>query len=355
MNTDKRRSNPLELMLLFDTDMPHIVFVDVTHPKAYDFDTLEQQALGGTEASLLRTARILAQDHRISIYQKSRKQTHTDGGVQFLDQEQWENLEQPDVIVVLRQFKTIQALHHRFPKSRLLLWIHTYKNTEYALKKLLIAKNSFAVICNSQTHAKHTDRLLNSAFLGRFLGVFKGSIPVHFCYNPIPQFKVDNPTRNNNKLLFLSSPNKGLDQVLECFHWLHQKKPDLHLYIANPGYRADAEIADHPGITILGNLPHNEVLHHLATSLCLFYPQQVFAETFGLIYAEANAVGTPVIAHDIGSAREILHPNNPIIDANDYPKILQAIEQWQQQPPSVNYNMDFSDEAIQQQWQQLLE
>ncbi|WP_395372954.1 glycosyltransferase [Marinicella sp. W31] len=334
--------------------MSHIVFVDVTHPKAYDFNTLKQQALGGTEASVLRTAAILAQTHQISIYQKSRTQAHQDQGVSFLDQKQWNQLDHVDTWVVLRQFKTIQALYQRFPNSRLLLWIHTYKNTEYALKKLLIPKNSFDIICNSQTHAEHTNNILNHSWSGKLLTAFKGRIPVHYCYNPIPRVGFEAMTRDINKLLFLSSPNKGLPKVLQCFYWLYEQNPDLRLYVANPGYRSDAEINKHPGIIILGNLPHDQVIQHLTTSLCLFYPQDVFAETFGLIYAEANAVETPVIAHDIGSAREILHDNNPLSDANDYPQILETIKQWQQEIPKVHYNSAFSGEAIHAQWQKIL-
>jgi len=335
--------------------MLHIVFVDVTHPGTYDFNTLKQQALGGTEASLLRTAAILAQSHQVSIYQKNRTQTLVDQGINFLDQQQWKRLSAPDALVVLRQFKQVRAVHKRFPTSRLFLWIHTYKNTEYALKKLLIPRNSFSIICNSQTHARHTDRILNRSWIGRLLKLSGGTVPVHYCYNPIPEVATAPQTKDPNKLLFLSSPNKGLSQVLECFYWLYEKKPELQLYIANPGYRADAEIAAHPGITVLGNLPHDQVIEHLSTALCLFYPQDVFAETFGLIYAEANAVGTPVIAHDIGSAREILHPNNPVVNANDYSGILHILETWQQHLPEVHYKGDFSETSIHKHWQILLE
>ena len=335
--------------------MSHIVFVDVTHPKAYDFSTLEQQALGGTEASVLRTAEILSKQHQVSIYQKSRSQADEACGVSFLNQQQWDQIETADVIIVLRHFKTVQTLHQRFPQSRIFLWIHTYKNTEYALKKLLIAKNSFSIICNSQTHAEHTHQILNRSWLGRLLSLFRGTVPVHFCYNPIPQIAHQSAVRDQHKLLFLSSPNKGLSQVLLCFYWLYDQDSSLRLYIANPGYRSDAEISKHPGISVLGHLPHDQVIQHLATSLCLFYPQDVFAETFGLIYAEANAVGTPVIAHDIGSAREILHTNNTLLDAHDYPHILQTIQKWQKALPKVEYNTAFSSAPIRTQWENLFD
>src|SRR5581483_2147599 len=38
----------------------------------------------------------------------------------------------------------------------------------------------------------------------------------------------------------------------------------------------------------------------------VFYPKFVLPETFGLVFAEASAVGTPVLTHDCGAAAEVL-------------------------------------------------
>ena len=42
------------------------------------------------------------------------------------------------------------------------------------------------------------------------------------------------------------------------------------------------------------------------SALCVFYPNFVLPETFGLVFAEASAVGTPVLTHDCGAASEVL-------------------------------------------------
>ena len=47
---------------------------------------------------------------------------------------------------------------------------------------------------------------------------------------------------------------------------------------------------------------HREV----RSALCTFFPNFVIPETFGLVFAESHALGTPVLAHDCGAAAEIV-------------------------------------------------
>ena len=54
--------------------MVHILFADTSHPKPYGFDDLAAQAMGGTESSLLRTAKILSShNHQVTVFQQQRK------------------------------------------------------------------------------------------------------------------------------------------------------------------------------------------------------------------------------------------------------------------------------------------
>ncbi|MCB1585949.1 MAG: glycosyltransferase, partial [Xanthomonadales bacterium] len=119
---------------------------------------------------------------------------------------------------------------------------------------------------------------------------------------------------------------------------------------ANPGYKILENLQENRNIIVLGSLPYPQMMQHVAESLCIFYPQNSFAETFGLIYAEANALGTPVLAHDIGSAREILHSNNNLIDATNSQQIINTLKSWQNDLPKVEYNENFNEKSIFQQW-----
>ncbi len=192
---------------------------------------------------------------------------------------------------------------------------------------------------------------MNRGIFGRTYNLFKPKISIKTCYNPIPVELANYAPqhRDINKLLFLSAPNKGLDQVLKTFQQINRQLKDLQLYIANPGYR-DNRLEELAHVHYLGALPAEQVKQHLATSLCVFYPQNSFAETFGLIYAEANALGTPVMAHDIGAAREILHPNNVLINAEDNYQITKTLAEWQKELPAVSYREEFDEPAVYQQW-----
>lgn len=334
----------------------NILLSDSSHPKRYDFDTLEQQAIGGTESSLLRIAAILAgHSHQVTIYQQSRQHQTQQKKVNFLGPQHIDSLNRMDVIVVLRKDKQLNIWQQRFPKARTFLWLHTYKKWEFVFKRLFKHNRQAVIIGNSKTHAKHLTQQLHRNLFGRLLtaiGVPK--LHVAYGYNPVPKPELtESVKRNPNKLIFLSAPNKGLEEVLKHFQKVKAAMPDMSLYIANPGYRNQTDIKQ-PGVHILGALPQSELWLHMAESLCVFYPQTTFAETFGLIYAEANALGTPVLAHDIGAARETLHPNNPLIDCLNSNLVIKTLQHWQKNLPAVRYRDIFANQAIYQQWSQLL-
>jgi glycosyltransferase involved in cell wall biosynthesis len=337
--------------------MTHILFADTSHPKAYDFDDLAAHAMGGTESSLLRTADILQKNqHQITIFQQHRETNTEQHGIRFIGPKDLINTNPPEHVVILRKFPQLLVFQHHFPKAKLHLWIHTYKSWEYVFKRSIKLKQPWQLITNSKTHAKHCDKILHQGLMGYFYNLFKTPISIKTCYNPIPAELANYPKqqRDPNRLLFLSAPNKGLNQVLKTFQQINRHLKELHLYIANPGYRKDQPV-NMPNVHYLGALPAEQVKQHIATSLCVFYPQDTFAETFGLIYAEANALGTPVMAHDIGAAREILHPNNPLIQAEDNYQITKMLVEWQRSLPEVSYREKFNAPAIYQQWIEALD
>ncbi len=327
-----------------------VLFLDNTHPKAYDSQTLQLQAIGGTEASVVKTAQILSSHFNVVVAQKYRIEEQRESEfLAFIPKFAIQSVA-ADYVIVLRKYPELKPMRRYFPKAKLFLWLHTYKNTEYAFKKKGLAKLDCTIICNSKTHQQHTDYLLNHSKLAKTIGIFTKPTKVSFCYNPVQQPQQQNSKRDTNKLLYFSSPNKGLKQVLHCFAKISQNINTLHLYIANPGYKQENNLHNAKNISILGSLPHAKMMQHVANSLCVFYPQDTFAETFGLIYAEANAYGTPVLAHDIGAAKEILHPNNPLIDAHNQHLIEKVITSWQKQAPAISYNPQFSAPAITKQW-----
>jgi glycosyltransferase involved in cell wall biosynthesis len=125
-------------------------------------------------------------------------------------------------------------------------------------------------------------------------------------YNPIDDgLAPDGSPVDERKLVFFSSPNKGLRFTLDVFGELRRRMPDLRLVVGNPGYKI-RKTTPMPGVEYLGPQPQHRIHQEVRTALCTFVPNFVLPETFGLVFAESNALGTPVLTHDCGAAAEVI-------------------------------------------------
>ncbi|MGC9157428.1 MAG: glycosyltransferase family 4 protein [Terracidiphilus sp.] len=110
-----------------------------------------------------------------------------------------------------------------------------------------------------------------------------------------------------NAVLFVGrlSPEKGIRTLLAA--WETGLMP-LRLKIVGDGpLREEVErrAASGRGIEYLGRQPHEAVFRAMAKARILVFPSACF-ETFGLTIVEAFAQGTPVLASDHGTARELV-------------------------------------------------
>ena len=120
-------------------------------------------------------------------------------------------------------------------------------------------------------------------------------LAVRRIYNPVDDGIVpDGASVDPAKLVFFSSPNKGLRFTLDAFRALRRRMPELRLCVGNPGYKSFAA-REIDGVEWLGSLPHARVLTEARSALCTFSANFVIPETFGLVFAESCAVGTPVL------------------------------------------------------------
>ena len=79
----------------------------------------------------------------------------------------------------------------------------------------------------------------------------------------------------------------------------------------------------HERVEYLGHLPHSEVKTVLARA-SVFVNTPVWAEPYGIVYAEALASGTPVAAFDRGAASEILDESCGVVVKEETPEALAA-------------------------------
>jgi glycosyltransferase involved in cell wall biosynthesis len=217
-------------------------------------------------------------------------------------------------------------MRERFPAAQFYLWMHdlvrpgSKRGRRVAAAAAMLSELNVRVICVSHFQRRGMEATLR--------GAGYPNIPVQTIYNPIddgllPDASPIDPT----KLVFFSSPNKGLAFTLDAFQALRQQMPEMRLYVGNPGYKKLPRRA-HEGVNWIGGLPHAKILSEVRSALCVFYPNFVLAETFGLVLAEANAVGTPVITHDVGAAAEVLADPRQVLPVAAEQRMHDRLARW---------------------------
>ncbi len=271
-----------------------VVFYDPACPAPYSVRQLRESALGGTEATVTRIAEALD----AVVIQHNRRQPEG----RYLPPTPMPEAEH---LVVLRDPRAIPAARRLCPQARVHLWVHdliapgSKRGRRLAAAAALLRDLDATIICVSdfQRHGVQ-------ATLRRRLG--PGLVRTKTIYNPIDdELAPDGSPVDPCKLVFFSSPNKGLAFTLDVFRAVRRRMPDMRLLVANPGYKHWRPVSI-DGVEWLGPLPHERVLAHVRTALCTFCLNFVIPETFGLVFAESKALGTPVLAHACGAADEVL-------------------------------------------------
>lgn len=336
-----------------------IVFIDPKCPAPYDSEVLRTKALGGTEATVVRVAEGLSRQHTVRVLQHNRQETREENPqLHFLPiSELQQAVQGADHVIFIQKGQHIEVAARS--GARLWLWLHNYLKDEVHFFWQDHLRYKLGIVCVSRAHAEHTRSHLRSlpgywASLG-LMG--RGGVLYH--HNPIDSNLRPDPRtrRDRHKLVFFSSPYKGLEQVIPLFIEAHARDQRLKLFVADPGYLKNKEpgLLDAPGIVRLGALPQQVALQHVREALCVFYPQRKRPETFGLVFAEANAVGTPVLAHRFGSAQEVLSKSNPPLDASQPGTVVETLLDWVEHGgPKVQANPLFACDHVVNEWNRFL-
>ena len=332
-----------------------ILFYDPLTPSVYDAATPLARALGGTEATVIRVAEALKERHDVFVAQHCRlaSQDQRGPGVNYISFETTRQLS-PDVVILLRQYRMTEEVARLFPKARRYLWLHNMPSRELYSARDAMLKHGYQVIAVSQFHRAAIERRMRGGWLRRLFPSQKNPIPIKVIYNPIADsLRADATPVKRESLLFMSSPQKGLAQTLKMFEAVQRQYPEYELLIANPGY-SRMELILPKQARFLGALPHQQVIQQLREVFCVFYPQTERVETFGLIYAEANAVGTPVLAHDAGAAREVLSDAGQLVNGHQLSSVLDKLTEWRQKRPQLAAREEFRLSQVISQWLKLL-
>lgn len=332
-----------------------VLFADPVTTEGYCGKTLRQRPLGGSQASVVRVAEGLARSGlRVAVAQRC-----WSGRARVVNRvhySAWEPRgESPALpakaVVVLATDKLVPCLRRVYPHASMFLWLQSYPGRHRRRLGSVVRDNDVTVVAVSRTHAAAI-----RGFLLRHDPSRGDGITVRTLFNPIDDdLRPDRRAHDPDKLVFFSSPHKGLDEVYHHFFRLRLQVPTLSLVVADPGYFKGQRAKAPPGVIAAGPLSHRQALEHVREALCVFYPQTGFEETFGLVFTEANAVGTPVIAHPAGAAPEVLGDPRQLVDATDADAVAARVKDWRAgSRPVVDTATEFRATSVVQQWRELL-
>ena len=341
--------------------MKSILFVDAVCYKPYDYQVLENEPLGGTEGSVLRLARAFAATHKVHIYQprfgydrsKSRLQI---AGIEFLDHDT--AFETPSTIIHVRSAQTIPDMAAAFPEAKHVLWLHDLGGPH--IVQVFRGKTDLNVIEEYKPEMIFVSEYHKLQWYDRGVRPYKQGFnggKAHVCYNIVDVDGVNDASRPSisrdpNRILFASSPHKGLKETIATFNKIRNKFPEMRLVVANPGYMDDAPSS--PGVSILGSLSHKQVMEEMRKSLCVFSCNTVYSETFGLVYAEANGTNTPFLTHKMGALHELTDNSRQFVDTRNIKAVIERLESFIKDPVKVGANPKFNVENVLESWRAVL-
>lgn len=133
---------------------------------------------------------------------------------------------------------------------------------------------------------------------------------------------------DSRKILFVGPVSasyrwKGLDVLWEAFQIVRQRLPDARLTIVGDGDRLHEFTAKAfqggRGVRLAGRIPEDRLIEEYRQASVVVLPSTTDAESFGMVLAEANACGRPVVASRIGGIPDFVHDadNGLLADAGD--------------------------------------
>lgn len=133
-----------------------ILFVDMVCNKAYCPAVLENEALGGSEASLVRVAEGLAkQGHEVAVYQHNRTAPAEAGSADYLPITHIEYEERPQLVVCFRHTIALPFLRQLFPDAKIILLLEDLVSNELVQTIPLIQDAKADVYGVSGFHKSH--------------------------------------------------------------------------------------------------------------------------------------------------------------------------------------------------------
>ncbi len=284
-----------------------IVFL-VTGP-GFDGSTPFKKGLGGTESAVVYIARQLAlQKNEVTVFTEIDRSNHFDGVLYeklacFKDFAQNNDI---DILICVREYFLLENL----PAKIIIFWTGddvNQINTEDFMKASINGKLTDKIFVVSNYQKKR--------FIEKFsvndekFYLTRNGINPEFFDKPIP--------RKKNKLIYTSTPYRGLEILLKLFPAIREQVPDaeLDIYSSMTIYGITREedlkkyghlynlVKSTEGVNLKEAIAQPQLAEALKAAYLLVYPN-IYPETSCLSAIESQAAGTPVITSALGALPE---------------------------------------------------
>ena len=271
-----------------------ILFVPTIAGKQWNGASIYSGALGGSESAVAYMARALVRLGETEVTVLSHDQPGVFDGVAYRHindlnvvlQEQW------DVLVVSRY---VEALTFPWKATYRVLWLH---DMPYPVATAIQVNKVYCISKFQKACWGFRDGDVNITSDGVDTSVFQ-ALPFE--------------SRDWNKLLWISNPDRGLPLAAKIFQEIRKRWPDMQLHVYGRasvyGWDASVEAPFMPRPEHSENVFLHEPLsrimlaRELGTAFALFYPTY-WPEVFCMAALEAQACGTPVISSGVGALPE---------------------------------------------------
>jgi len=288
-----------------------IVFYNAT-PSPFAGDELERRGVGGAEGCVISLAKIFARMYNVIVFCDCPRPGVYDG-VKYLHVSDTEFMQKfkTDLFISSRNTKLLADVNFKeyFKVDKVCLWTHDLPES-YVYDKLMQAlPNIDRVFALTEWHKQ----IIKQKF---------PNVPEKYWFfarNGVNTEYYDvEVKRNPYKLIYSSTPFRGLDVLLEVFPNIREYVPqaELHVYSSMQVYGARTEereeykalyalASNMPGVYYHGVVTRKELAKAMKSSSLLAYPNH-YPETFCITAIEAITAGTPIVTTHLAALPETI-------------------------------------------------
>jgi glycosyltransferase involved in cell wall biosynthesis len=336
--------------------MPNLVFVDTF--ANIDHTQITGRALGASEHQMYKLVASLG----TACF-------NTGNGPRTIDGVLYDNIERAAfgsdaVILLMRSYPyTNRSLVQKLAGHDLILWVHDTPNDSLvdrsytsiaAAKAEVLANPRLRFVANSQLCRK---QLID--YFGPEIDVGRVTVIPNTVH--VDEFVKAPVTVDLSRLVYASAWVKGIEGVITLYDYIFRNDPDFHLTLMNPGYDnmerykgllADMKRKYGSRVEVLGPQSRAEFSRVVAGSLCTMTAR--FSETFGCVFAESLALGTPVVADVCSGAVREFAGEEAIVDYGNPAAVLARVVALRAARPMVSLPAGYDAETVVAAWRALL-